>query len=161
MSISPIGKLKYLIEAGKIIGTVPFPLLKLHEGNETYAFDTYAFNMMNLYEFASDTYLSATLEHHFNGFFLNRIPLMRKLKWREVAYAKGLVGDISDNNSRENALLDFPSTLGDVNKPYAEVGVGIENIFKFFRVDAIWRLTHLDNPDITKFAIMCKVQCYF
>ncbi|MBP5370049.1 MAG: carboxypeptidase-like regulatory domain-containing protein [Bacteroidales bacterium] len=161
VSISPIGKLKYLIEAGKIIGTVPFPLLKLHEGNETYAFDSYAFNMMNLYEFASDTYLSATLEHHFNGFFLNRIPLMRKLKWREIAYAKGLVGDISDKNSRQNALLDFPSTLGDVNKPYAEAGVGIENIFKFFRVDAIWRLTHLDNPDITKFAIMCKVQCYF
>lgn len=158
VSISPIGKLKYLIEAGKVIGTVPFPLLKLHEGNETYAFDTYAFNMMNLYEFASDTYLSATLEHHFNGFFLNRIPLMRKLKWREVAYAKGLVGDISAKNSREHAILDFPSSLGDVNKPYAEAGVGVENVFKFFRVDAIWRLTHRDAPDITKFAVMLKMQ---
>ena len=113
---------------------------------------------MNLYEFASDTYLSATLEHHFNGFFLNRIPLMRKLKWREVAYAKGLVGDISVKNSREHAILDFPSSLGDVNKPYAEAGVGVENVFKFFRVDAIWRLTHRDAPDITKFAVMLKMQ---
>ncbi|MBP5504332.1 MAG: carboxypeptidase-like regulatory domain-containing protein, partial [Bacteroidales bacterium] len=156
--VNPLGKLRYLIEAGKVIGTVPFPLLKLHEGNETYAFDTYAYNMMNLYEFASDTYLSATLEHHFNGFFLNRIPLMRKLKWREIVYAKGLVGDISPKNSRDNALLDFPSSLGDVNKPYAEAGVGLENIFKFFRVDAIWRLTHLDTPGITKFAIMFKAQ---
>ncbi len=158
LSVNPLGKLRYLIEAGKVIGTVPFPLLKLHEGNETYAFDTYAYNMMNLYEFASDTYLSATLEHHFNGFFLNRIPLMRKLKWREIVYAKGLVGDISPKNSRDNALLDFPSSLGDVNKPYAEAGVGLENIFKFFRVDAIWRLTHLDTPGITKFAIMFKAQ---
>ena len=158
LSISPLGKLKYLIEAGKVIGEVPFPLLKLHEGNETYAFDTYAFNMMNLYEFASDTYLSATLEHHFNGFFLNRIPLMRKLKWREVLYAKGLVGDISTKNSRGNAILDFPESLGDVNKPYAEAGVGLENVFKFFRVDAIWRLTHRDAPDITKFAVMLKLQ---
>ncbi|MBR4441635.1 MAG: carboxypeptidase-like regulatory domain-containing protein [Bacteroidales bacterium] len=158
LSVNPLGKLRYLIEAGKIFGTVPFPLLKLHEGNETYAFDTYAFNMMNLYEFASDTYLSATLEHHFNGFFFNRIPLLRKLKWREIAYAKGLVGDISMKNSRANAILDFPSSLGDVNKPYAEAGVGIENIFKFFRVDAVWRLTHLDSPDITKFAIMFKAQ---
>ncbi|MCQ2975491.1 MAG: DUF5686 and carboxypeptidase regulatory-like domain-containing protein [Bacteroidales bacterium] len=156
--INPIGKLNYIIEAGKVIGTVPFPLLKLHEGNETYAFDSYAFNMMNLYEFASDTYLSATIEHHFNGFFLNRIPLMRKLKWREIAYAKGLIGDISNKNSRENALLDFPSSLGDVNKPYAEAGVGLENIFKFFRVDAVWRLTHLDAPDITKFALLFKIQ---
>ena len=156
--INPIGRLKWIIEGGKIIGIVPFPLLKLHEGNETYVFDSYAFNLMNLYEFASDTYLSATLEHHFNGFFLNRIPLMRKLKWREIAYAKGLVGEISSKNSRENALIDFPTSLGNVHKPYLECGVGVENIFKFFRVDGVWRLTYLDHPDISKFAILLKAQ---
>ena len=158
LTISPIGKMTCIFEAGKVFGTVPFPLLKLHEGNETYAFDKYAFNLMNLYEFASDTYLCATLEHHFNGFFLNRIPLMRKLKWREVAYAKGLIGDISDKNCEKNALMDFPSSLGDVNKPYFETGVGIENIFKFFRVDAVWRLSHLDNPGISKFAVLFRLQ---
>ena len=156
--LSPIGRLRYIAEAGKVIGNVPFPLLKLHEGNETYAFDQYAFNMMNLYEFASDTYFSLTLEHHFNGFFLNRIPLMRRLKWREVLYGKGLVGDISSKNCRQNAIMDFPTSLGDVNKPYFEAGVGIENIFKFFRVDAVWRLSHLDHPGISKFAVMYKVQ---
>lgn len=156
--INPLGKMHYIIEGGKIFGTLPFPLLKLHEGNETYVFDSYAFNLMNLYEFASDTYLSATLEHHFNGFFLNRIPLLRKLKWREIAYAKGLVGNISDKNSKVNALLDFPSTLGNVNKPYLECGVGIENIFKFFRIDYVRRLTYLDNPGISKYAILLKAQ---
>ena len=113
---------------------------------------------MNLYEFASDTYLSVTLEHHFNGFFFNRVPLFRKLKWREVAYGKGLIGDISDKNSRAMALMDFPESLGDVNKPYFETGVGIENIFKFFRVDAVWRLSHLDNPNVSKFAVLFRVQ---
>jgi len=158
LAINPIGKLTAILEAGKVVGTVPFPLLKLHEGNETYAFDKYAFNLMNLYEFASDTYLSVTLEHHFNGFFFNRVPLFRKLKWREVAYGKGLIGDISDKNSRAMALMDFPESLGDVNKPYFETGVGIENIFKFFRVDAVWRLSHLDNPNVSKFAVLFRVQ---
>ena len=139
-------------------GNVPFPLLKLHEGNETYAFDKYAFNMMNLYEFASDTYASVTAEHHFNGFFFNRLPLLRKLKWREIIYGKGLVGDISNRNCRQNAIMDFPSTLGDVNKPYFEAGVGIENIFRFFRVDGVWRLSHLDKPGVSKFAVLVKMQ---
>lgn len=158
VAINPFGKLTCIFEAGKVLGTVPFPLLKLHEGNETYAFDKYAFNLMNLYEFASDTYFSATFEHHFNGFFFNKIPLLRKLKWREIVYAKGLIGDISDKNSRKEALMDFPSSLGDVNKPYFEAGVGVENIFKFFRVDGVWRLSHLDNPGVSKFAVLFRVQ---
>ena len=158
IAINPLGKLTCILEAGKVIGTVPFPLLKLHEGNETYAFDKYAFNLMNLYEFASDTYFSTTLEHHFNGFFFNRIPLLRKLKWREIIYAKGLIGDISEKNSRQYAIMDFPSSLSDVNRPYFEAGLGVENIFKFFRVDGVWRLSHLDNPGISKFAVLFKVQ---
>ena len=158
VSLGPLGKTRYILEGGKVYGNVPFPLLKLHEGNETYAFDKYAFNMMNLYEFASDTYLSVTAEHHFNGFFFNRIPLLRKLKWREILYGKGLVGDISNRNCRENAIMDFPSTLGDVNKPYFEAGVGIENIFRFFRVDGVWRLSHWDKPGVSKFAVLVKMQ---
>ncbi|MBR4325872.1 MAG: carboxypeptidase-like regulatory domain-containing protein [Bacteroidales bacterium] len=158
VSLGPLGKTRYIIEGGKVFGTVPFPLLKLHEGNETYAFDKYAFNMMNLYEFASDTYASATVEHHFNGFIFNRLPLLRKLKWREIVYGKGLIGDISSRNCRKNAIMDFPSSLGDVNKPYFEAGVGIENIFRFFRVDGVWRLTHLDNPGVSKFAVLLKMQ---
>lgn len=158
VSLGPIGKMRYIVESGKVFGNVPFPLLKLHEGNETYAFDKYAFNMMNLYEFASDTYASATVEHHFNGFIFNRLPLLRKLKWREIVYGKGLIGDISSRNCRQNAVMDFPSSLGDVNKPYFEAGVGIENIFRFFRVDGVWRLTHLDHPGVSRFAVLVKLQ---
>lgn len=158
LPINPIGKLHYILETGKIFGSVPYPLLKLHEGNNTYVFDSYSFNLMNLYEFASDEYLSLTLEHHFNGFFLNHIPLFRKLNWREIFYAKGLVGSISDKNSRDNAILTFPEGLSNVHKPYLECGVGIENIFKFFRLDAVWRLTYLDHPGIKKFSPMFKIQ---
>jgi hypothetical protein len=157
--LNPFGYLRYIIEGGKIFGTVPYPLLKLHEGNETYALNKFSFNMMNYYEFASDQWVSLTLEHHFNGFFLNHIPLMRKLKWREVAYGKGLIGSLSNTNKAGE--FSFPDGLSDVRKPYYEVGVGIENIFKIIRIDAIWRLSYLDNPNIDKFGIRAGLQIIF
>ncbi len=157
--LNPFGYLRYIIEGGKLFGTVPYPLLKLHEGNETYALNKFSFNMMNYYEFASDQWVSLTLEHHFNGFFLNHIPLMRKLKWREVAYGKGLISSLS--NANKTGEFIFPSGLSDVSKPYYEVGVGVENIFKIIRIDAIWRLSHLSNPNIDKFGIRAGLQIIF
>ncbi|MFO7843407.1 MAG: DUF5686 family protein [Bacteroidales bacterium] len=156
--ISPLGYFKYIIDAGQVFGSVPYPLLKLHEGNETYAFDRYAFNMMNYYEFASDRYLSAYAEHHFQGFFLNKIPLLRKLKWREVVSGKALIGELSN---RHEEIMDFPQGLYQVNDPYFEAGVGIENIFKIFRIDALWRLSYLNHENIEKFGLRATVQIIF
>lgn len=156
--ISPLGYFKYIIDAGQVFGSVPYPLLKLHEGNETYAFDRYAFNMMNYYEFASDKYLSVYAEHHFQGFFLNKIPLLRKLKWREVVSAKALIGELS---SRHEEIMDFPDNLYEVNDPYVEASIGIENIFKLFRIDAMWRLSYLDHENIEKFGVRATVQIIF
>jgi hypothetical protein len=157
-NINPLGYLRYIIDAGKIFGTVPYPLLQLHEGNETYAFDRYAFNMMNYYEFASDQYVSLYLEYHFQGFFLNRIPIMRKLKWREVVAAKGLIGSIRNENRN---IYEFPVGLYSVSDPYLEVSVGVENIFKVVRFDALWRLTHLDHPNIERFGLRMGFQIIF
>lgn len=156
--LKPLGDLRYVIDAGKTFGKAPFPFQQLHEGNQTYAYDEYAFNLMNYYEFVSDQYVTLMLEHHFKGLFLNHIPLMRRLKWREVATGKILVGDFAH---RTNDDLFFPTTLNTLHKPYAEAGVGIENIFKFFRVDAIWRLTYLDHEDVLPFGILAKMQLRF
>ena len=90
------------------------------------SFDDYAFNMMNYYEFASDKYLSLLVEHHFDGFFFNRVPFFRKLKWREVVSAKSLIGRVSEKNL--NAMR-FPDGMRQLSKPYGEASIGIENIF--------------------------------
>lgn len=158
VNINPFGYTRIILDGGKIFGTVPYPLLHLHEGNETYAFDRYAFNMMNYYEFASDQYVSLFLEHHFQGFFLNRVPLFRKLKWREVISGKGLIGSLDKRNL---SVMDFPLGLTNVSKPYVELGAGIENIFKVIRIDAMWRLSYLDHPNIEKFGIRAGLQIIF
>ncbi|UCG28945.1 MAG: carboxypeptidase-like regulatory domain-containing protein [Bacteroidales bacterium] len=158
VQIHPIGYFRYRFDGGKIFGTLPYPLLHLHEGNETYIFDMYSFNMMNYYEFASDQYLGLFVEHHFQGLFLNKVPLLRKLNWREVITARGVIGSLDPKHEK---LMAFPEGLTNLDKPYMETGVGIENILKFLRVDAMWRLTHRNHSNIEKFGIRIKLQFIF
>ncbi len=156
--VNPFGDFRYIVDAGKTFGKAPFPFQQLHEGNQTYAYDEYAFNLMNYYEFVSNEYLTLMFEHHFKGFFLDHIPLFRRLKWREVATSKILFGDFTQRTSND---LFFPTSLNVLSKPYAEAGVGVENIFKFFRIDAIWRLTYLDHEEALPFGILAKMQLRF
>ena len=157
-----IGWSKYIIDAGKVWGKLPYPLLKMHEGNQTFIFDESAFNLMNYYEFVSDEYVSAYYTHHFEGLLLNKIPLMRKLKWREVAFAKGVIGNVSAHNI---GYSKFPDNLASLNyKPYYEAGVGIENIFRILRIDAIWRLSHFHdtgNQKPSRFSVFASLQFSF
>jgi ferritin len=158
ISISPFGDLRYIIDGGRVFGNAPYPFLQLHEGNQTYAFDDYAFNLMNYYEFVSTKHVSFMVEHHFNGMFLNHVPLFRRLKWREIIEFKMLMGDLKQ---RETDYIAFPENLDDLDHPYMEAGIGTENIFKFFRVDAIWRLSYLEKPNVLPFGIFVKMQVRF
>ena len=159
VEINPLGYLRYRITAGKIFGTLPYPLLELHDGNETYAYDPYAFNMMNYYEFVSDEYMIFWAEHHFQGFFLNRIPLLRWLKLREVMNVKILAGNLSDRNLE---TLKFPVGLSSLTKPYIEAGAGIENLFNLIRIDVMWRFSYINKAYITNYeaANNSKIQIF-
>ena len=167
----PLGYGRLYIDYGKILGTLPFPLLKIHEGNETYYLDKTAFNLMNYYEFISDEYISYSYFHYFDGFFMNKIPLIKKLKLRTVAWGKLVYGKISSENLKimqwpsyshyfmvkDNYLPVFPLK----NKYYSEVGAGIENIFKFISINFVWRLTQRDYPNINTFGVRLYLNLKF
>lgn len=159
-----LGVSRYEFDAGKIFGEVPYPILKNHLGNGTLFYTTAAFNTMNFNEFASDQYMSLRYRHFFEGFLLNRIPLMRKLKWRAVANANILFGSVRNENilnvpgiDPEGNTLESFGRL-DPNRPYVELGYGVENIFKFFRVDFFHRMTYLDVPDAKPFVVKVSAQ---
>ena len=174
-NVRSFGYSKYIIQTGKIWNTLPYPLLNLLPGNETLSFDEYAFNMLNYYEFVTDEWFSFYYTHHFNGYFLNHIPLMRRLKWREVVWGKGVIGKLAKSNYDYNQFSTDGSEvqkikLNPLTKPYYEAGVAIENIFKVIRIDAIWQLSYLNNNDFKnancfqetkKFYVMATFQFIF
>jgi hypothetical protein len=155
--ISPIGFMKYKLWGGKVFGNVPFLLSNIPDGNETYFYNNgrMTFNLMNDYEFYSDAWIGLSLVHHFDGFFFNRIPGFRKLKWREVIETKMLWGKTGKKALEQN----IGSTIVALNgKPYIEVGFGIENIFKFFKIDFLWRATYRENPNVPKFGALLGME---
>lgn len=161
-TLGSIGGTSYTIKAGKIFGTLPTLLLETPPGNETYFMNHNTFNLMNEYEFVNDTYAELFLTHSFYGFFLNKIPYVNKLKLREIATFKMAYGTMTEANREANAYLKntepfYIGNGGTGNKPYMEAGVGIENIFKLIRVDAIWRLTYRNNPLAPNFGVRLGV----
>jgi hypothetical protein len=129
--------------------------------NRSAMYDGVGFNLMYFFEFAADRYAVAGFDHHFEGWLTNKIPglgwVFRKLKIKEVVSARAGWGTLTDKNRRMNDLLaraDVDSAyVGNILKlqapdrePYVEVGVGVENIFKFLRFDFVWRLNYKNPP---------------
>ena len=142
---------RYALEAGGIFGKVPYTLLDIPRGNETYGYYTYDFNLLNYMEFVDDRYLHAYLEYHLNGFVFNRVPLLKKIGLREVFSAKAMVGSLSQTHQ---TVLDFPAGMQPLTRPYLEVGAGIENVLKFFRVEGIWRVTPSSVVSAPSFGVL-------
>ena len=134
---------------GAIFGELPYPFLKLHEGNTTYFVDKTAFTCMDYYEFASDRWASLMYEHNLNGLILGRIPLINKLDLREIITLKAAVGTLTDANRQGTKVLPLAG-MSTLEIPYVEAGVGLSNIFRVVRVDATWRLTHRRPDDFWK-----------
>jgi hypothetical protein len=158
------------VEGGYIFGKVPFPLLTIHRANQTYAYQLMSYNLMNFLEFVSDHYASINVDHNFNGFFFNKIPLLKRLKLREVASIKVLYGALRDENNpdKDRSLLQFPKNADGMtttqslgNEPYMEGSVGVSNIFKILRVDMVKRFNYLDNPNVSDWGIRARVKFDF
>ncbi len=158
------GESKLQLKGGYIFGQVPYLLLENHIGNESMFYTTGAFNTMNYFEFVSDQYASMRYEHYFQGLLMNKVPLIRKLKWRLLGTANILYGSLRQENKdimseldpEGNPTLDFRGL--DPDKPYIELGYGIENILKFIRVDGVHRITYRDSPEAQKFTLKASFQ---
>jgi hypothetical protein len=167
--MSQFGNSDMILEGGYIFGKVPYPLLTVHRANQTYAYQLASYNLMNFLEFVSDRYVSLNIDHHFNGFIFNRLPLIKKLDLREVVTAKVLYGGVRNENDPDKNpdLYKFPSyngvptTFAMDKVPYIEGSVGISNIFKLLRVDVVKRFTYLDHPDIATWGIRGRVRFEF
>lgn len=162
---SAFGYVDLITKAGKVWNKVPYPLLILPNANLSYTIQPEAYTNMNAMEFINDEYASWDVTYYMNGALFNRLPLVKKLKWREVFCFRGLWGHLTDkNNPMKNGegLYVFPVGTQMLGRtPYMEASVGIENIFKVLRIDYVWRLNYLDNPDIQKRGIRCTFRMSF
>lgn len=162
--LGSFGNTSYTGTIGKVFGTLPYPLLNTHLGNETPFYNSLSFNLMNYLEFVTDEYITMKFAHHFEGQLLNRIPLMKKLKWRALANADILYGSVSEVN--QNLIPKFDEeghrvpSFQEIQgyKPYVEIGYGIENIFKIIRIEMFHRLTYYKNPGANKWGLKVGVQ---
>ena len=147
LKMGRLGRGKYSFSAGFIPSTVPYPLLENHLGNQTFLYNPNAFNQMRFFEFASDKYASLNYTQHFEGLLLNEVPIIKNFNWRLVGTANILFGGISKTNQNDISIYNQIKLHSFGSTPYMETGAGIENIFKFLRVDCIRRLTYLQNRD--------------
>ena len=156
--IGPIGRTNFITEMGKTFGKVPLGLMSIIPGNQSYFQIDNTFSNLNYYEFVADEYATLQWEHNFQGKLFARIPLMRKLNWREIIGIRAAYG----NTSEENRLLNASGlTYLSPEKPYWEYGIGIGNIFKVFRLDCSWRGNYRDVPEANNFTIKGSFGFYF
>lgn len=152
---SAFGYTDVIVKGGKIWSKVPYPDLLLPNANLSYTIQNESYALMDVMEFANDQYLSWDVTYWANGALLNRIPLVKYLKLREVISFRGLWGSLSDRNNpaKSGDVFLFPADtrcqkMG--SKPYIEVSVGLDNILTFLRLDYVWRLTYRDTPGVDR-----------
>lgn len=162
--LSQAGYTDVTLLGGYVQGKVPFPLLNISPANQSVAYNRDAYNLMNYLEFISDHYAGINLTHTFNGFLLNKVPLIKHLKWKEFLSAKVLYGGLRKENDpmQTQGLYVLPAdTYALSNIPYLEAGAGVGNIFKCLRVDLIRRFNYLDHAGARPYGIKVSFQPEF
>lgn len=167
------GKIDMFVKGGAQWNKVPFPLLIMPAANLSYILQRETFNLINNMEFLNDRYASLDVTWDLNGKIFNRVPLLKKLKWREAIGFKMLYGHLTDKNNPlkrpgDSELFLFPTRDGrptsfvmDPKTPYMECSVGIHNIFKILHIDYVRRLNYLNHPDANKWGVRFMVMMTF
>lgn len=157
--IGGLGRFQATIEAGKIWGDLPVGLLAPVPANQTFFNIFNTFGNLDYYEFVTDEYVSLHLEHNFNGRLFSRVPWLKKYGLREILFARGVYGDLSDENiQRNNVNFNLRAPNEQI---YYEYGFGIGNILKLMRLDFSFRGNYLDLPDARPFTIKWEIGFHF
>ena len=164
------GKIDAHIKAGAQWNRVPYPLLIMPAANLSYIVQDEAFNLINNMEFLNDRFASLDVGWDMNGKIFNRIPLLKKLKWREYFGVKCLWGQLTDKNNPllpENAgnanLMQFPEGcyVMDPKRPYVELIAGVHNIFKLLHVEFVHRCNYTYLPTCTRNSVRFMLRMTF
>ena len=176
--LSSWGRMDFTVRGAWQWNTVPFLFLNAPDANKTYVMMRRRFCLMDEMEFLNDRNLSVHWKWDLAGKIFNRIPLLRKLKWRETIGFNLLWGELSSKNDPEKNVGDgrlwrMPGswdeagewhpycTRLDPKKPYLEVYAGIFNIFKFFNITYVHRVTYRDTPDVNTWGIRVGLELAF
>ena len=174
------GNIDTYLKGGVQWNKVPFPLLIVPAANLSYIIQDGTFNLINNMEFLNDRYASLDVSWNMQGKLFNRIPLLKKLKWREFIGIKCLWGELTDKNNpfleenrNDNMLMMFPghyradgvyeysSNVMDPKRPYVEACVGIHNIFKLLHVEYVRRLNYKYLPTANKWGVRLMIRTVF
>ncbi len=163
---SAFGFADIILKGGHVWSRSPFPLLLIPNANLSYTIQPESYALMNAMEFINDSYASWDLTYWANGAIFNYVPLLKKLRLREVFAFRGLWGHLSHRNRPElnPDLLQFPEdahTQMMTDTPYMEVSVGLDNLLRIFRLDYVWRLTYRDNPGIDRSGLRIALHITF
>ena len=167
--LSSFGYIETVVKGGRVWNDVPYPLLIIPNANLSYTIQKESFALMKPMEFVADTYASWEATYYMNGLLFNRLPLIKKLGWREVVDFKGFYGSLRPGNKPDltdsQGLYLFPLDPEYRNPlthvPYMEISFGIENILKVLEVDYVRRLTYCDQPGISKHGVRVKLHLQF
>ena len=177
---SAFGYADVIIKGEKVWSRVAYPDLLMPNVNLSYTIQPESYALMKPMEFINDQSLSWDLTYWGNGILMNRLPLIKRLRLREVLTLRGIWGSLSDKNNpnlnltsanqeshnealpMSDALFLFPDDapcqpLGD--KPYLEAGIGLDNIFTILRIDYVWRLTYRDHAGTDRHGV--RIQLHF
>lgn len=160
VSLGVVGQLNYLLEAGCIFGSVPYPFLNIFDANPTFFYDQRRFSLMSSYRYAADKYVALHADWNGRGCLFNLIPGIRCLHLRELAVFKLGYGGLSSRHEQvlafPNSTADFPR-LEELHTPYIEMGVGIGNILRIGELYSLWRLTNRDDPSAPKWTLRLRL----
>lgn len=167
---APVGYFDVMLRAGKIWGQAPYPLLIIPNANLSYTYRKETFETMTPMEFILDQHITWDVVYYMNGLILNRTPLLKNLKLREVLYCRGIWGSLSSQNDpaieKSDRIFLYPTdrskaTGTTMKEPFVEIGAGIENIFKLMSINWFKRLTYKDSPDVDQWGIRIAVHLQY